>query len=176
MPDGEKFLNDGMGGCMFIGSKDILMCDTGGFNPRLLSGRKPDVKPYLRRIKGAIGYVDGPHEGEWIRACKESPDTRKEASAHFGYSGPFNEMVLLGVLAVRLQGLNRSFEWDAENMRIKNISPGEKFQVVTSDDFRVVDGHPHFDTKYTTLDALETASEYIRHTYRDGWELPEMPR
>lgn len=175
MKDGDKFLNDGMGGCMFVGSQDTLMCDTGGFNPRLLSGRKPDVKPYLRRIKGAIGYVDGPHEGEWIRACKESPESRKQASSNFAYSGPFNEMVLLGVLAVRLQGLNRTFKWDAGEMRITNISPSDTFQVVTSDDFNVVDGHPHFDTKYTTLNALETANEYIRHSYRDGWRLPDMP-
>ena len=175
MPDGEKFLNDGMGGCMFIGSKDTLMCDTGGFNPRLLSGRKPKVKPYLRRIPKALGYVDGPHEQEWIRACKENPDSREESSANFSYAGPFNEMVLLGVLAVRLQSLNKTLKWDAENMKFTNISESDKLRVVTSDDFKVVDGHPHFETKYVTLNALETATEYIRHTYRGGQKLPAMP-
>ncbi len=175
MEDGEKFLNDGMGGCMFIGSRDTLMCDTGGFNPRLLSGRKPEVKPYLRRIPKAIGYVDGPHEQEWTRACKETPESRVEGTANFAYAGPFNEMVLLGVLAVRLQGLNKTLKWDAENMKFTNISDNETFRVVTSDDFKVVEGHPHFETKYATLNALEVANEYIRHTYRDGWRLPDMP-
>lgn len=175
MADGEGFMKDGMGGCLFVGSKDTLICGTGGFNPRLLSGRMPDVTPYIRRISGAVGYVDGPHEQDWLRACKESPENRLESTANFGYSGPFNEMVLLGVLAIRLQGLNKTLKWDAENMRFTNISPDETFKVVTSDDFKVVDGHPHFKTKHVTLNALEAASEYIKHTYRDGWQLPKMP-
>ena len=175
MADGEGFLNDGMGGCLFVGTKDTLLCDTGGFKPRLLSGRVPDVKPYIPRISGAIGYVDGPHEQDWIRACKESPENRVEGTANFAYAGPFNEMVLLGVLSIRLQGLDKTLIWDAENMKITNISDNETFRVVTSDDFQVIDGHPHFDTKYATLNALETANEYIRHSYRDGWKLPDMP-
>ncbi len=39
--------------------------------------------------------------------------------------------------------------------------------------FRVIDGHPHFDTKYVTLNAEETVKEYIKHNYREGWTLPE---
>ena len=171
LPDGESLLNDGMGGCLFEGSKDTLICDTGGFNPRLLSGRKPEVKPYLRRIPGAVGYVDGPHEQDWIRACKESQENRVEGTSNFAYAGPFNEMVLLGVLAIRLQGLNKTLKWDGKNMRFTNISSNETLRVVTSDDFSVEDGHPHFDTKYTTLNALETASGYIRHKYRGEWKL-----
>jgi len=39
----------------------------------------------------------------------------------------------------------------------------------------VVGGHPTFDTKYQRVNALETAKEYIRHTCREGWKLPDMP-
>ena len=175
LKDGESLLSDSMGGCMFVGSKDTLLCDTGGFNPRLLSGKVPEVEPYLRRIPGAIGYVDGPHEQDWIRACKESPENRLEGKSNFAYSGPFNEMVLLGVLAIRLQGLNKTLQWDAEAMEFTNISANEGFKVVTTDEFKVIDGHPHFNTEYTSLNAVETAKEYIRHTYREGWRLPDMP-
>ncbi|HSO89305.1 MAG TPA: Gfo/Idh/MocA family oxidoreductase [Draconibacterium sp.] len=175
LPEGENLMADGLGGCIFVGSKDTLITSCGGFNPRLLSGRKPNVTPYLRRIPGAVGYVDGPHEQDWIRACKESPENRVEGTSHFGYSGPFNEMVLLGVLAIRLQGLNKTLKWDAGNMRFTNISPSEELKIVTSDDFKVIDGHPHFDTKYATFNALEAASGYIKHTYREGWSLPAMP-
>ncbi len=175
IPDGTNLMEDGMGGCLFVGSKDSLLCGTGGFNPKLLSGRVPEVKPYLRRIPGAVGYVDGPHEQDWIRACKESSENRLEGTSSFDFSGPFNEMVLLGVLAIRLQGLNKTLKWDSEKMRITNISAGEKFKVVTTDDFKVIDGHPHFNTEYATLNALESVSEYIKHTYRDGWKLPDMP-
>jgi predicted dehydrogenase len=175
IPEGENLMEDNMGGCLFIGSKDALLCNTGGFNPRLVSGRKPDVKPYLRRIPGATGYVDGPHEQDWIRACKESPENRTEPSSSFSYSGPFNEMVLLGVLAVRLKALNKPLEWDAEKMKFPNISSNEKLKVMTSNNFVVKDGHPHFNKKYTTMNAWDTANEYIKHTYREGWQLARIP-
>jgi len=181
LPDRTELLNgvdlmaDGMGGCLFVGSKDSLICNTGGFKPRLLSGRKPNVAPYLRRIDGAVGYVDGPHEQDWIRACKESPENRIESTSNFAYSGPFNEMVLLGVLAIRLQGLNKVLKWDTKNMQFTNVSANEKLKVVSVDEFKVVDGHPHFNTQYKTFNALEAISNYIKHPYRDGWKLPKMP-
>ena len=84
-------------------------------------------------------------------------------------------MVLLGVLAIRLQSLNKTLNWDAENMRFSNISPAEELNVVTSDEFKVIDGHPHFNTKYAKFNAVEAAAGYIRHTYRNGWTLPDMP-
>jgi predicted dehydrogenase len=175
VPDGINLMEDGLGGCIFVGSKDTLITGCGGFNARLISGRVPEVKPHLRRIPGAVGYVDGPHEQDWIRACKESPENRIEGTSHFGYSGPFNEMVLLGVLAVRLQSLNKTLEWDAENMKVSNISPSDKLRVVTSDEFQVIEGHPHFNTQYATFNAMEASSEYIKHNYRKGWDLPPMP-
>ena len=175
MPEGVDPMADGLGGCIFIGTKDTLICGCGGFNSRLVSGRVPRVTPYLRRIPGAIGYVDGFHEQDWIRACKESPDSRVESTSNFSYSGPFNEMVLLGVLAIRLQALNKSLKWDAEKMQITNISSSDELKIITSDEFKVVDGHPHFNTQYAKFNALERASEYIKHTYSSGWSLPAMP-
>ncbi|MBI5010825.1 MAG: gfo/Idh/MocA family oxidoreductase, partial [Bacteroidia bacterium] len=166
----------GLGGCLFIGSKDTLMCGCGGYNPRLMSGRVPDVKPYLRRIPGGnTFYPNGPHEQDWIRACKETPESRTEGSSSFAYAGPFNEMVMLGVLAVRIQGLNKAVSWDGENMRFTNISQKEELKIMVSDDFKVVDGHPTFDKKHQTFNASESAQQYIKHTYREGWSLPSMP-
>ena len=176
LPEGENLMADGLGGCLFIGSKDTLMCGCGGYNPRLMSGRIPDVKPYLRRVPGGnTFYPNGPHEQDWIRACKESPESRIEGSSNFAYAGPFNEMVMLGVLAIRLQGLNKALKWDGENMKFINISPTEELKIVISDDFRITDGHPTFDKKYATFNALEAAGKYIKHTYREGWSLPAMP-
>ena len=175
LPESENLMADGLGGCIFVGSKDTLICTCGGFNNRLVSGRVPNVTPYLRRIPSATGYVDGPHEQDWIRACKESPESRVEGTSNFAYSGPFNEMVLLGVLAIRLQGLNKSLKWDAEKMQITNISPTEELKLTTLKEFKVIEGHPHFNTQYEKFNALERANEYIKHTYRDGWNLPDMP-
>lgn len=173
LPSGVGLMEDGLGGCIFVGHKDTLFCGCGGQNKRLLSGRVPVVPQTLRRIPGARGYADGPHEQDWIRACKEAPESRTESSSNFAYAGPFNEMVLLGVLAVRLQGLNKILEWNGEKMEFANIGATEELQVVTSDEFRIIEGHPHFNTQYATFNALETAREYIRHNYRNGWMLPE---
>ena len=175
LPEGVNLMADGLGGCIFVGSKDTLICGCGGFKSRLVSGRVPNVPPYLRRIPGANGYVDGPHEQDWIRACKESPESRIEGTSNFAYSGPFNEMVLLGVLAIRLKGLDKSLKWDAAKMQITNISTSDELKIITSNEFMVIDGHPHFNKQFAKFNALERAGEYIRHTYRDGWKLPEMP-
>jgi predicted dehydrogenase len=176
LPEGENLMKDGLGGCLFIGSKDTLMCGCGGYNARLLSGHVPNVSPYLRRIPGGdVFYPDGPHEQDWIRACKESPENRTESTSNFAYSGPFNEMVLLGVLAIRLQSLNKALRWDGENMRFTNISDKEELKIITSDEFKVKDGHPTFNRKFASFIALASANEYIKHTYREGWNLPAMP-
>ncbi len=174
MAEGEPIMEDGMGGCIFVGSKDKLICNLGGIHPRLLSGRVPDVPETLRRVQGYKkgGIMDGPHEQDWIRACKESPRERVEPMSSFRMAGPFNEMVVMGVLAVRMQSLDRLLEWDGESMQFTNIGSGDKLRIVQSDDFRVINGHPHFDTRYVTLDARETVSEWIRHNYREGWDLP----
>lgn len=176
LPEGENLMADGLGGCLFIGSKDSLLCGCGGYDSRLLSGRVPDVNPYLRRITGGdVFYPDGPHEQDWIRACKESPGNRIEPTSNFAYSGPFNEMVMLGVLAIRLQGLNKALKWDGENMRFTNISETDELKIMISDDFKVIDGHPNFDKQFATFNALASADEYIKHTYRAGWSLPAIP-
>jgi predicted dehydrogenase len=174
IPDGLNLMRDGLGGCFFVGSKDTLICDCGGFNPRLASGREPNVPQTLRRIPNATGYRDGFHEQDWIRACKESPENRIETSSNFAFAGPFNEMVLLGVLAVRLQGLNKVLQWDGERMQFSNISPDENLRVIQKNKFEIVNGNPRFDTEYATFNALEAAKKYIKHTYREGWALPTI--
>lgn len=175
LPDGTDFMRDGLGGCLFVGSTDTVLTDCGGYNPRLLSGRIPNVPQTLRRIPGATGYHDGYHEQDWVRACKESPANRVETSGNFAYAGPFNEMVLLGVLAIRLQGLNKILKWDGPNMAFTNISSTEELRIVSKNDFKIVDGHPYSDVKYQTFNALDASKEYIKHTYREGWTLPGMP-
>jgi predicted dehydrogenase len=174
LADGTDLMEDGMGGCLFVGTRDSLLCNLGGVNPRLLSGRAPSVPETLRRVEGyeTGGIMDWPHEQDWIRACKENPGNRIEPMSNFQMAGPFNEMVVMGVLAVRLQSLKRELEWDGPNMQFTNISDHDTLRVVTSDDFKVIDGHPHFNTQFVTLNAKQTVNEYIKHNYREGWNLP----
>ena len=123
-------------------------------------------------IKKKIPRVTSNHEMDWVRACKEPKKSRVEASSNFMYSGPFNEVVVMGDLAIRLQDLKKKLEWDGEKMEITNIGGDEEIKVVTSDKFTVIEGDPKFDTKYATINAKEAAKEYIKHNYREGWKLP----
>ncbi len=181
LPDGMVMGHeDNGGGVLFVGSEGMLMTGYYGLNPRLLPlDRMKDFtppEPTIPRIPGGDKSIwSGAHERDWIRACKEPADSRKEASANFNYSGPFNEMVVMGVLAVRLQDLKRVLHWDGEKMEFTNISDNDKIKIVTSDKFEVVNGDPKFDRKYAEFDAKAISEEWIRHTYRDGWSLPEMP-
>jgi len=60
-------------------------------------------------------------------------------------------------------------------MKFTNISPTEELKIFSGNKVTVIDGHPTDTDEYQTINALEAASEYIRHTYRDGWALPAMP-
>lgn len=179
--DGEM-MGDENGGIIFIGAKGKIMTGCYGMNPTLLPKEKmKDFKkpsPWLPRIAGGNSniWTSNAHEQDWIRACKESPENRTEASSNFGFSGPFNEMVVMGVLAVRLQGLNRKLRWDGENMQFTNISANDKIKVISTNEFSVIDGDPRFNRKYEDLQALEAANEWIKHTYHNGFTLPAMPK
>lgn len=139
-------------GVIFHGTKDSLVCGEYGTDPILLSGRIPNVPKTIRRIEVS-------HEQDWIRACKESPESRVPSASDFSVSGPFNEMVVMGVLAVRLQALNKVLYWDGPNMNFTNISDTDKLRINRND----------------SIIAKEFASELIKHAYHNGFTLPDMP-
>lgn len=164
-----KSMNDEGGGVIFHGTKDTLMCGCYGVNPWLLSGRKPSAPKVLREIKGS-------HQEDWARACKESASNRVQSASPFSEAGPLNEMVVMGVLGVRLQGLDQELQWDGANMKFTNIPDSATITTIIQDGFKITDGHPSFDKKMTDpMNAKAFAEELIKHTYRNGWTLPAMP-
>lgn len=167
---GEQ-MGDDSGGCVFYGTRGKIMCGTYAQNPTLLPTNEmanfEEPEKIIRRISNAM---NGGHEQDWIRACKESKDARLEASSNFNYAGPLNEMVVMGVLAIRLQSLNRKLLWDGPNMRFTNIGTADQINALTKDEFEIVNGDPKFNKEFTKLPALEMAQEWIRHNYRQGWE------
>ncbi|HEC41546.1 MAG TPA: Gfo/Idh/MocA family oxidoreductase [Bacteroides sp.] len=164
-------MGDGSGGALFVGTKGKLSCGLFGNSiltfPGELFKNYKQPEPTLRRVKDG---TDG-HWNDWIRACKESPESRMEASSNFEYSGPLSESVLLGNLAIRLQELDKTLQWDQLNMCLTNVSETNQVRVVSSDKFTVINGDPRFDTKYLTIPAKASAEEWIKHTYREGWSL-----
>ena len=184
LEDGDM-MGDENGGLLFIGTKGKIMAGCYGMNPTLLPKKKmegwKEPAPILRRVPGGTGDIwsTDAHEQDWIRACKESPENRVAASSNFQFSGPFTEMVDMGVIAVRLAGLyglHRKLKWDGQNMRFTNISENDKIKIVNYDAFSVIDGDPRFDRRFADFNAREMAEEWVKHTYHNGYSLPDMPK
>ena len=175
-PQGKELMGPGGGLVIFHGTKDTLICGCYGVEPWLLSGRVPNVPKTERRVSRAAGDDNSVHVQNWIRACKENASSRIKSKSDFSEAGPFNEMVVMGVLAVRLQALNKELYWDGPNMRFTNIGDSETLKIVIRDGFTIKEGHPSFKKEMTDpLNAKAFAEELIKHNYRAGWNLPPMP-
>lgn len=169
-PEGKNMNVQG-GAVIFHGTKDTLICGCYGAEPWLLSGRPMPEPTMTREVPNQNHHMD------FVRACKESPENRVKCASDFSKAGPLNEMVVMGVLGVRLQGLNRELQWDGEAMRFTNIKDTDTIRFKTKDGFSVTEGHPTFKHEYTEpINAQAFAAELIKHTYREGYALPDMPR
>jgi hypothetical protein len=102
-------------GALLIGDKGtILHGSHGADGVRLIPETR--MQEYKRPPK-TLRRVTGGHEGDWIRACKEGPNGVPPCST-FEYGGALTEMVLLGVLAIRMK--DQRLEWDSQNLRFTN--------------------------------------------------------
>ncbi len=179
LPDGKTWQGEG---CAIYGTKDTLILGSHGADPYLLSGRTPNSPKVLRDIPNNDHYLD------WVAACKD-PELRDKTASHFGEAGPFNEMVLMGVLAVRLQNLNRILEWDGKNMEFTNIGDDEVVSIADSQ-FNFANmmafaeraagntnagrqAEPQADP--TRVNAKQFVSKLVKHDYLNGFGLPDMP-
>lgn len=186
LPDGRKWLAEG---CALYGTKDTLILGSHGSDPYLLSGRKPKSPDVLRVVPDNNHYLD------WVAACK-NPDLRDKIASHFGEAGPFNEIVQMGVLAVRLQKLNKILEWDGVNMEFTNISDTEtvstyselldmtKMMAAAAAAAKTAGGAgganrapggpgPRVDP--SAKNAKEFYKSLVKHEYLNGFKLPDMP-
>jgi hypothetical protein len=107
-------------GSLFIGDKGMITTGTYGEQTRLLPVEKMrDYKfpaPLLTRSPG--------HYRDWIRACKGGDP----ACSNFNVAAPFVEWMLLGVIALRVEG---KLEYDPVKMRITNNAEANKYLVPT---------------------------------------------
>ena len=97
-----KNMNDAGGGVIFHGTQRHSYLWLLWRSSMVIIRTYTCVPKTERRIANAM---EGGHEMDWVRACKESPESRVKTKSDFSEAGPFNEMVVMGVLAVRLQGL-----------------------------------------------------------------------
>jgi predicted dehydrogenase len=102
-------------GALLMGTKGtILHGSHGADGVRLIPESR--MQSY-RRPPQTLRRVTGTHEGDWIRAIKEGSNGAPPSSP-FEYGGALTEMVLLGVLAIRLK--DQRLEWDSRNLRFTN--------------------------------------------------------
>jgi hypothetical protein len=102
-------------GALLVGDKGtILHGSHGADGVRLIPEAR--MREYKRPPKTLRRVTEG-HEGDWIRACKEGPSGVPPCST-FEYGGALTEMVLLGVLAIRMK--DQRLEWDSKNLRFTN--------------------------------------------------------
>ncbi|HZA35085.1 MAG TPA: Gfo/Idh/MocA family oxidoreductase [Vicinamibacterales bacterium] len=102
-------------GALLIGDKGtILHGSHGADGVRLIPETR--MQKYKRPPK-TLRRVTGGHESDWIRACKEGPKGVPPCST-FEYGGALTEMVLLGVLAIRMK--DQRLEWDSQSLRFTN--------------------------------------------------------
>ena len=105
------------GGSMFIGDKGKLMAGVYGESPRLI----PETKMTAYELpEETIPRVRTSHEMDWVNACKKGT----QPGASFDYSGPLNEMVLLGNVAKKM---GTKIVWDHENLKVTNVPEANKY-------------------------------------------------
>jgi predicted dehydrogenase len=102
-------------GALILGDKGAIVHGSHGADGvRLIPETR--MQEYKRPPK-KLPRVVGTHEDDWIRACKEGPGGRPPCST-FEYGGALTEMVLLGMLAIRMK--DTRLEWDGAALRFTN--------------------------------------------------------
>jgi hypothetical protein len=103
-------------GSLFVGDKGMLTTGTYGEQTRLIPVEKMKdyqfPQPLLTRSPG--------HYRDWIRACKGGDP----ACSNFNVAAPFVEWMLLGVIALRVEG---KLEWDAAKMQFTNNADANQY-------------------------------------------------
>ncbi|MAO07613.1 MAG: dehydrogenase [Alteromonas sp.] len=156
MPDLPPELGDGEspgangGGSIFHGSEGIMVTDTYSGNPRLLPKERMEAfVPPAQTLK----RVTDSHQGEWVNAILNGGTT----SSPFSYGGPLTEAVLMGNLAIK------AYQYKAlkEGKKVGDWDP------YTYPGRRTI----QWDGQNMKVTNWEEANDWVKGTYRDGWEL-----
>ena len=101
-------------GAFIKGSKGTIMHGShGAGGMRIVPEEK--MQEYLpHRPERTIPRVEGRHEEDWLRACKDG----RPASSNFEYGAALTEMVLLGMVAIRMK--DQPLKWDSKNLKFTN--------------------------------------------------------
>ncbi len=117
VPEGELLGDKDINGSLFLGDKGMLTTGCYGEGTRLVPAeRMKDYKmppQVLTRCPGPAKDWVRSHYRDWIRASKGG----EAACSNFSISGPFAQWMLLGVIAMRVEG---KLMWDDRAGRFTN--------------------------------------------------------
>ncbi len=116
VPEGEVIGDKDINGSLFIGDKGMVTTGCYGENTRLVPAAKmQDYKkpPQILPRCPTDGDWVRSHYKDWIRASKGG----EVACSNFSISGPFVQWMLLGVIAMQVEG---KLLWDSQKMRFTN--------------------------------------------------------
>jgi predicted dehydrogenase len=110
LPEGWPIEDEWPGrGSLFVGDKGVLICPGLGARPRFIPEERNDsYEPPPKTIPRSKG-----HHRDWIDACKGGPP----ASSHFEYAARLTEILLLGILSLRV---GKAIAWDSARMKATN--------------------------------------------------------
>lgn len=109
VPAGELIGDKDNNGSLFIGDKGMVTTGCYGERTRLL----PDARMKDYKLPAQLLTRSPGHYRDWIRACKGGDP----ACSNFSVAGPFVQWMLLGVIAMKVDG---KLEWDNAASRFTN--------------------------------------------------------
>lgn len=110
---------DPTGGVLYAGEKGILLHETYGRNPKVYPESAAEA---VEQVPESLPRIEDEHEMNWAKACKGEA----EATSPFEYAAPLTEVMLLGIVALRV-GQGRTIQYDAENMTITNVPEADHY-------------------------------------------------
>jgi predicted dehydrogenase len=122
---GDMRLN-GEGGIIYVGSKGKFMQHTYGRDPRLLPLTKHEATPAPKNKLPRIAHEE--HEMNWVEAIKG----KAEISCPFEYAARLNEVMLLGVVALRA---GSKITYDGANMKVTSGTVRRGNETIDPNDF-----------------------------------------
>lgn len=161
---GDLDPNDIEGATVFVGTKGKVSCGWGGSDPRLWvndGSRKPKFEKDVnipKKYKRIEGGANG-HYWSWVDACIAGYGKQEIESPFEGYAGPLTEAVLMGNLLLRCYNIR-------EKINVNDVVYGEM------DAYRYPGRNITYkwDGKNMRITNFDAANQFVRRTYRNGWE------
>lgn len=149
----NEIFGDGENGILFIGTKGKMIADCYAEKPRLLPTAHTNDVHVKQNIPRVTGSANG-HYTQWVEACIAGHGNM-EVSSPFEEAGPLTEALLMANLAIRGYDV-RQPKADGKGFNY----PGRSLKLL-------------WDNDKMRVTNFEDANQFIKRTYRSGWNLVE---